>query len=193
MDPFGLVGTTVADRYRVETLVGEGGFAVVYRATHAALGQTVALKCLKVPPHFTAGARQAFLAKFEEEGRILSKLGGHPSIVGVRDLGVCRDTGGQEVPFLALEWLDGCSPRARSCLFPSGASCSPCAADSACATPPRVARVGLVSGRGGVGGRGLRGASRVECTRSEQTHRRRWRRAPRQGAQTSRHATRRNR
>jgi serine/threonine protein kinase len=109
MDPFGLVGTTVADRYRVEALVGEGGFAVVYRATHAALGQTVALKCLKVPPHFTPGARQAFLAKFEDEGRILSKLGGHPSIVGVRDLGVCRDGAGQEVPFLALEWLDGCS------------------------------------------------------------------------------------
>ncbi len=109
MDPFGLVGTTVADRYRVEKLVGEGGFAVVYRATHAALGQTVALKCLKVPAHFTPGARQAFLAKFEEEGRILSKLGGHPSIVGVRDLGVCRDGAGQEVPFLALEWLDGCS------------------------------------------------------------------------------------
>lgn len=33
-DPFGIIGTTQADAYVVEDVVGEGGFAVVYRAHH---------------------------------------------------------------------------------------------------------------------------------------------------------------
>ena len=33
-DPLRLVGTTVADKYLVEGVVGQGGFAIVYRAMH---------------------------------------------------------------------------------------------------------------------------------------------------------------
>ena len=33
-DPLNLVGTTVSDKYEIERVVGEGGFALVYRAMH---------------------------------------------------------------------------------------------------------------------------------------------------------------
>src|SRR5207245_1788788 len=42
-----LVGTTIADKYAVERVVGEGGFAVVYRAMHTTWKRPVALKVFK--------------------------------------------------------------------------------------------------------------------------------------------------
>lgn len=53
-DTLSLIGTTVADKYAVESIVGEGGFAVVYRAQHKIRKRPVALKVFKalgeVPP-----------------------------------------------------------------------------------------------------------------------------------------------
>ena len=42
-DPLHLAGTTIAEKYAVESVVGEGGFAVVYRATHLIWKRPVAL------------------------------------------------------------------------------------------------------------------------------------------------------
>ena len=47
-DALGLVGTTVVEKYAVEAVVGEGGFAVVYRATHLLWKRTVAIKVFSV-------------------------------------------------------------------------------------------------------------------------------------------------
>ena len=33
-DPFQIIGTTIAEKYRVDGVVGEGGFGVVYRGQH---------------------------------------------------------------------------------------------------------------------------------------------------------------
>jgi hypothetical protein len=43
-DPLSLIGTVLAEKYRVESFVSEGGFAVVYRATHTIWNKPVALK-----------------------------------------------------------------------------------------------------------------------------------------------------
>ncbi len=48
-DPFGWVGQTIANKLRVDAVVAEGGFAVVYRARHLGFDEPVALKCLKLP------------------------------------------------------------------------------------------------------------------------------------------------
>jgi serine/threonine protein kinase len=52
-DIFGLIGTTIDGLFRVDRLVGEGGFGIVYQGFHLAFEHEVAVKCLKVPAHFT--------------------------------------------------------------------------------------------------------------------------------------------
>jgi serine/threonine protein kinase len=106
-DVFGIVGSTQAGAYRVEQVVAEGGFAVVYRAYHEAFRAAVALKCLKVPDTLTADAQREFLERFREEGELLFRLSSstravvRPLHVGILE-GVARF-----VPFIALEWLEG--------------------------------------------------------------------------------------
>ncbi len=106
-DPFGFIGTVIDNRHRIDELVGEGGFGMVYRGFHLNFEQPIAVKCLKVPPHFTTEARELFLKRFREEGSLLAKLSEHPSIVRVYDFGIATNPNGIEVPYLALEWLEG--------------------------------------------------------------------------------------
>ena len=73
-DPFGWLGSTIDAKYAVQAVVGEGGFGVVYRAAHVTLGDTVAVKCLKLPASFDGAARDGFRRSFMEEGRLLRQL-----------------------------------------------------------------------------------------------------------------------
>lgn len=107
-DVFELVGSTIDDRYRVDEPVGEGTFGVVYRGWHLNFDHAVAIKCLKVPPHFTAEARRLFLESFRGEGKLLSALSSkNLGVVRVYDFGVTRALHGTPVPYLILEWLTG--------------------------------------------------------------------------------------
>ena len=106
-DPFGIVGTTIDGKYQVLTVIGEGGFGVVYRGVHLTLEQPIAVKCLRVPPHFNAQARQVFFDRFRAEGKHLARIGHHPAIVRVYDFGVVASNGAQAIPYLVLEWLAG--------------------------------------------------------------------------------------
>ena len=101
-DVFGLVGTTLADKFRVERLLGEGGFGVVYGGTHLVLGVPVAIKCLK-PVGVTEAQREHNAQLFLREARILFGLG-HPSIVRLYDVGVIPQG---LVPYAVLELLRG--------------------------------------------------------------------------------------
>ncbi len=106
-DVFGIVGTVQAGIFRVEQVVAEGGFAVVYRAHHEGFRAKVALKCLKVPDAMSEAQRAAFLEKFREEGELLFRLSAIvPAVVRPLHVDVLV-LGPQIVPFLALEWLDG--------------------------------------------------------------------------------------
>jgi serine/threonine-protein kinase len=105
-DRFGLAGTTVAGRYRVERQVAEGGFAVVYRAHQIALDRAVALKVLKTPPSLGDAARARFEQRFATEARTIAKLQ-HPYIVDVYDYGVSPMPSGESAAWMALEWLEG--------------------------------------------------------------------------------------
>lgn len=105
-DPFALTGSTLAGRYHIECQIGEGGFAIVYRAYQAVLDRFVALKVLKTPPGLDAAAQADFRERFASEARTIARLK-HPYVVSVYDFGVDRMASGKLAPWMALEWLDG--------------------------------------------------------------------------------------
>ena len=73
-DPFGWVGQTLMEKFRVEAMVAEGGFGVVYRARHLGFDERVAVKCLKLPGRLQGPEREKFLESFLAEGRLLHQL-----------------------------------------------------------------------------------------------------------------------
>jgi eukaryotic-like serine/threonine-protein kinase len=107
-DPFAWVGQTIDGKFRVEAVVGEGGFGVVYRAQHLGLGEPVAVKCLKIPTNLPDGDRERFHQSFLEEGRILRKLSrSTAAVVQALDVGAAIAPKGAWTPYLVLEWLRG--------------------------------------------------------------------------------------
>lgn len=105
-DPFGLVGTRLDGKYEVESVIAEGGFGVVYRATHRTLGTPVAVKVLKVPEQLGGAARKAFLDRFAQEAQVIARLD-HPAIVRVTDFGASLMPMSEAAPWMVLEWLTG--------------------------------------------------------------------------------------
>jgi formylglycine-generating enzyme required for sulfatase activity len=105
-DVFGLLGTVINGKVRVDELVGEGGFAVVYRGFHLSFEQPVAVKCLKLPMALDETMSATFSQKLQAEGKMLFLLSQHTSIVRVLDIGEL-ETRRARVPYLELEWLDG--------------------------------------------------------------------------------------
>lgn len=107
-DPWGLCGTTIDGKYRVVAVVGEGGFGVVYRGVHEGFDAPIAVKCLKLPPHFDLAAQEELVKKLREEGRLLLRLSQRtPGIVQALDVGSVTAPSGARVPYLILEWLEG--------------------------------------------------------------------------------------
>jgi formylglycine-generating enzyme required for sulfatase activity len=105
-DPFGLVGSVLDGRYRVDAVVAEGGFGVVYRGLHMSFESPIAIKVLKVPA-IEGAERQAFLETFRREGKLLFELSRvHPAFVRANEMGV-HLSGIVVAPYLVLEWLDG--------------------------------------------------------------------------------------
>ncbi|MGH2674386.1 MAG: Stk1 family PASTA domain-containing Ser/Thr kinase [Actinomycetota bacterium] len=87
----------LAGRYEIETLLGQGGMARVFRGTDRVLGRTVAIKVLS--PQF-AGDEQ-FVTRFRREAQAAAGLN-HPNIVSVYDTG---DQG--DVHFIVMEYVEG--------------------------------------------------------------------------------------
>ena len=107
-DPFELCGVTIADKYRVVSLVGTGGFGVVYRAVHTGFGEPVAVKCIKLPGELGAREREELLTRLQDEGRVLHRLSKLSSgIVQALDVGAVTSPNGQWLPYLVMEWLEG--------------------------------------------------------------------------------------
>jgi serine/threonine-protein kinase len=93
-----LVGRVVADRYRVLSLLGEGGMGAVYAAEHLLIGRRVALK--RLHPELAADAKA--IARFHREARAAAATG-HENIVDILDMGFGEDG----APFLVMEYLAG--------------------------------------------------------------------------------------
>lgn len=90
--------------YRVEHVLGQGGMGVVYRALEPSLGRPVAIKVLR-PEVFATSRNTAELSelrlRFLQEARSAAAIV-HPGAVTIFRVGKVDD-----LPFLAMEWLDG--------------------------------------------------------------------------------------
>jgi formylglycine-generating enzyme required for sulfatase activity len=94
---FDLVGRTLHERYRVQSVLGKGGMGTVYLATDERLSRPVVVKV----PHPSLLAEPGFAERFEREIKSLTALE-HPHVVKVLDAG---QIGG--VPFAVLQYLPG--------------------------------------------------------------------------------------
>ncbi|MDZ4827862.1 MAG: protein kinase, partial [Actinomycetota bacterium] len=92
-----LPATVGAGRYRVRNLLGEGARKVVYAATDARLGRDVAVAVIK-----TDGLDEVGRHRIEREARAMARLGDHPNIVTVFDVG--DDDG---APYIVSELMPG--------------------------------------------------------------------------------------
>lgn len=99
-----LVGSVIERRYRLDAVVGEGGFGTVYRGEHLALGVPVAIKVLRLPGWVDEEERMSLVAAFMDEARVLTRLR-HPHIVSALDLGLVPPRTGR--PYLVMEWCGG--------------------------------------------------------------------------------------
>ena len=102
--PDTLVGQIVAERYRVEKLIGVGGMGAVYRASHILMRKTVALKTL----HREMTRLPEAVARFEREAIAASRIE-HVNVAAATDFGRLENG----TFYLILEFLEGESLRQR--------------------------------------------------------------------------------
>ncbi len=106
--PFALAGSLLDGKYRVDRLVAEGGFGVVYAGHHVVLDVPIAVKVLKT----TLGEAAEQNERFAREAQTIAKIK-HPSIVQVLDAGIYRPAPGEPLgsvgplAWMVLEWLTG--------------------------------------------------------------------------------------
>ena len=98
-DADNLVGTVIADRYRVEAIIGEGGMGRVYRARHVRVPREAAIKVLRR----ALIADTYAVAAFNREARNAASVGDHPNVAAVYDFGETSDG----LVFLAMEYIEG--------------------------------------------------------------------------------------
>src|SRR5947207_14330291 len=91
-------GQVLDGKYRLESLLAEGGMGSVFRATHVMLGKIVAIKLIK--PSIMSSPE--IVRRFQREARAATALN-HPNIVSVYDLGQTPDG----TLYIAMEFIDG--------------------------------------------------------------------------------------
>ena len=91
------VGRTVAGRYNLVRLLGDGGMGSVFKAADPILRRFVAIKLL----HPAAASNPKSVERFQREARAAAAIG-HPNIVDILDFGYAEDA-----PFLVMEYLRG--------------------------------------------------------------------------------------
>jgi serine/threonine protein kinase len=91
--------TIIRGRYQLESMIGEGGMASVWRARDLTLARSVAVKLL-----FARDDRDgsALTARFLREARIAASVQ-HRNVIQIVDFGTTED----ELPFMVMELLEG--------------------------------------------------------------------------------------
>jgi serine/threonine protein kinase len=89
-------GSVIADRYRIDAFIGQGGMGTVYRATDMELEEVVAIKVFQQVVQNTKG-----LERFRREMKLSRKLI-HPNVVRIYEFGTWRGA-----RYITMELLSG--------------------------------------------------------------------------------------
>ncbi|MFS0915710.1 Stk1 family PASTA domain-containing Ser/Thr kinase [Brevibacillus sp. 179-C 1.1 NHS] len=90
-------GQRLGGRYQIESRVGGGGMAIVYKAKDLILNRPVAVKVLRSQ----FGTDEDFVNRFRREAQAVASLS-HPNVVGVYDVGQEGDT-----HYMVMEYIEG--------------------------------------------------------------------------------------
>jgi serine/threonine-protein kinase len=93
-----MVGSIVADQYRILKKLGEGGMGAVYLAEHVKMGRKTAIKVISRSLAEDPDA----IARFNREAANAAKIN-HPNVCAVYDFGDTPDG----VIYLAMEFIEG--------------------------------------------------------------------------------------
>lgn len=91
-------GTTLAERYVIEEVLGDGGMSRVYVGRHLKIDRRVAIKVLAPE----VAAEEKTIVRFLREARAASRIA-HENVVAVSDFGEMDDG----LPFMVMEFLEG--------------------------------------------------------------------------------------
>ena len=95
-----VIESVIHNRYELNEIPREGGFAYVYRAFDTKILRNVALKRLK--PERTGNTK--WLEHFRNEGRLLASIPPHPNVVQVFDVDTDPLNG---IDYFTMEWVEG--------------------------------------------------------------------------------------
>lgn len=95
-------GQIIANKYRIDELLGRGGMAEVYKATHISIDKAVVVKVILGD----LSTKERSLKRFERECRVTAKID-HPNVVSVYDNGILDG----RRPYLVMEFIKGESLR----------------------------------------------------------------------------------
>jgi serine/threonine-protein kinase len=93
-----LVGKIIADKYRVDRLLGQGGMGIVYLGQHVDLGRAVAVKLIRRELMETESVAERFMLEARSAAKIQSEHVGRVLDVGRLETGE---------PYIVMEYLQG--------------------------------------------------------------------------------------
>ena len=108
-----LIGRVVGDHYRIDGVLGDGGFGVVFRATDLRpdrAARAVAVKVVKVPVGATREEAAQLRMRFRREASYAARLPSHPGLVPIYDYGT---DAALDCDFFVMELLRGEDLRTR--------------------------------------------------------------------------------
>jgi serine/threonine-protein kinase len=85
-NPDPLIGTTFADRFEIQALIGQGSGGSVYKARHKFINRMLAIKVM----HVDLMTDMSLVQRFRQEAEAASSLD-HPNILSVLDFGLSQE------------------------------------------------------------------------------------------------------